>query len=136
VLVLHLVAADTWRAWPRDRPYVAPSLASEGFIHCTAEADTLLAVASARYRDEPGELLVLEIELDRLTSAVRWEPAAPAPPPGVSRDVLFPHVYGPIELDAVVGVRRLRRAPDGTALGYEPATTPGSSPSARRTRPG
>ncbi len=44
----------------------------------------------------------------------------PAPPPGVAADVLFPHVYGPLDLAAVIRVRRLVRGPNGELVGYEP----------------
>jgi uncharacterized protein (DUF952 family) len=134
-VLLHLVAAHTWDRWPLDQDYVAPSLQSEGFIHCTGDEDTLLAVANAFYRDDPGEMLALELDEARLGSAVRWEPPAPTPPPGVAADVLFPHVYAPVPRDAVVAVRRLRRGADGTFLGYA-ARTRGASPSAPRTQRG
>jgi uncharacterized protein (DUF952 family) len=135
VTILHLVGATEWEAGAGEELYVAPSLAAEGFIHCTGDAGALLAVANALYRDQPGDLLVLEIDERRLTSEVRWESAMPAPPPGVSPDVRFPHVYGPIERGAVDRVARLARATDGTYLG-DTSTTRGSSPSALRTPPG
>jgi uncharacterized protein (DUF952 family) len=139
-VILHLVAAEEWEAQPLDQPYVPPSLAQEGFIHCTADEATLLAVANAFYRDVPGDVLVLEIDELRLASEVRREPADPTPPPGVSQDVRFPHVFGPIERHAIVRVRRTIRDTGGAFLGYEAeademSTTRGSSPSARRTRP-
>jgi uncharacterized protein (DUF952 family) len=85
-VILHLVAADEWARGAAEELYVAPSLATEGFIHCTADPQTLLAVANALYRDADGEMVVLEIDQRRLASEVRWEAAAPAPPPGVAAD--------------------------------------------------
>jgi uncharacterized protein (DUF952 family) len=112
-VILHLVAADEWARGASEELYVAPSLATEGFIHCTGDPQTLLAVANALYRDAEGEMVVLEVDETLLASEVRWEAAAPAPPPGVAADVRFPHVYGPIERAAVVRVRPLRRDPTG-----------------------
>jgi uncharacterized protein (DUF952 family) len=43
-------------------------------------------------------MVVLVIDPDRLTSELRWEPGADL------ATELFPHVYGPINLDAVVQV--------------------------------
>jgi uncharacterized protein (DUF952 family) len=133
VTILHLVSADAWEAAADDDRYAPPSLTAEGFIHCTGDAETLLAVANALYRDAVGEMLVLEIDEQQLSAEVRWEPATPAPPPAVGYDVQFPHVYGPIDRSAVVGVRAMRRSDDGAYLAV-PATTRAASPSARRTR--
>jgi uncharacterized protein (DUF952 family) len=119
VTILHLVAAAAWEASAGEPDYALPSLATEGFIHCTGDAATLLAVADALYRELPGEVLALEIDERRLRSEVRWEAAEPGPPPGVASDVRFPHVYGPIDRHAVVAVHRLRRDADGGYLGFE-----------------
>jgi uncharacterized protein (DUF952 family) len=135
VTILHLVSAADWEAAARSPDYVVPSLGAEGFIHCTGDAATLLAVANALYRELPGDVLALEIDERRLRSEVRWETAAPAPPPGIASDVRFPHVYGPIERAAVVTVQRIRRDAEGAYIGLE-ATSRGSSPSGRRTPPG
>ena len=80
----------------------------------------MLAVANRFYADRDEELVVWEIDEDALAAEVRWEAPDPAPPPGAPAGVLFPHVYGPIELAAVVGVRRLVRGADGAFEGYAP----------------
>lgn len=118
-MILHLAPAADWDGLQPGQGYVAPSLATEGFIHCTGDAETLLLVANSFYRSVPGELVVLDIDERLLAADVVWEEPAPAPPEG-SAVTLFPHVYGPIEQDAVVAVRRFRRQPDGTCTGYEP----------------
>ncbi len=62
---------------------------------------------------------MLSLDESGLTSELRWEPGAPAPPPGIE-PVLFPHLYGPIDLGAVVEVRRALRDEDGTFVGFAP----------------
>lgn len=101
------------------QPLRPASLDDEGFVHCTADEQTLLGVANSFYRDAEGQQIALEIDTERLSSEVRFEAPAPAPPPGVAADVLFPHVYGPIEPDAIVGVRHARRGVNGTYVGFE-----------------
>ena len=103
--IYHLVSRADWdRAVGRGR-YAPPSLRSEGFVHCST-AEQLDAVAAAFYADV-ADLLVLD--LDETELPVRWEP--PAHPDGRAAraaradEPLFPHVYGVIELDAVVNVR-------------------------------
>ena len=91
-------------------------------MHCTGDDDTMLAVANRFYRGETEPLVVLSLESSRLTSEVRWE--APAHPDGSAprNEPRFPHVYGPIDVAAVVGVRRLVRDADGRFTDYEAST--------------
>jgi uncharacterized protein (DUF952 family) len=100
-LVYHLVTPAAWRQAGDD--YRADSLDSEGFIHCSF-ADQVARSANRFYADAP-ELLVLHIDPGAIGSPLRTEAAGTGE--------LFPHVYGPINRDAVVGVETLRRGPDG-----------------------
>jgi uncharacterized protein (DUF952 family) len=106
-MIFHIAEVADWeaarvtgdyRVSTRDR-----TLAEEGFIHASRE-DQVLGVANAFYADA-GPLLLLTIDPDRLSSPVRDDEVAPG--------VVFPHIYGPIDLDAVVGVAPLERGPDG-----------------------
>ncbi|MEX0169402.1 DUF952 domain-containing protein [Streptomyces sp. LMG1-1-1.1] len=107
-MLLHVVPLADWSAAPEapDAPYAPPSLAAEGFVHCSADEGSALAVADAHYRAVPGPLLVLVIDEGRLGGEVRWEG---------SGGVLFPHVYGPVERTAVTAVLEVRRDADGRA---------------------
>ncbi|WP_328945409.1 DUF952 domain-containing protein [Streptomyces sp. NBC_00250] len=109
-MLLHVVPLADWSAAP-DAPYAPPSLAAEGFVHCSPDEAAALAIADARYRDVPGPLLVLVIDEERLAGEVRREG---------SGEVLFPHVYGPIERDAVTSVLEVRRDADGRARELTP----------------
>lgn len=132
-MILHLTSRADWEAVPADQPYRAASLATEGFIHATQGDELLLRVANALYKDRPGEFVVLEIDESRLTSELRWEPPAPPPtgdviPPEVTvsdtapaaETPRFPHIYGPINREAIVGVRLASRDADGTFTGFAP----------------
>jgi len=79
-------------------------------VHCTGDDDTLLAVANRFYRDAAEPMVVLTIDEGRLAAEVRWE--TPAHPDGRSAtddEPRFPHVYGALELAAVVAVRSMVR---------------------------
>lgn len=104
--LLHLVPAAAWTAEP-DRPYAPASLEAEGFVHCSPDVATTLAVATAFYSDAQRPLLVLHLDESRLQAPVVREAAVPVPPPGVADDVLFPHVRGPLDRDAVVRVQQV-----------------------------
>jgi len=99
--IYHIVPRRVWEHAGAG-PYRADSLASEGFIHCSRR-DQVARIANSFYRDQP-ELVVLCIEVDRLTSPVRNQDAGTGE--------LFPHVYGPIETSAVVAVTPLQRGAD------------------------
>ena len=64
----------------------------------------VLPVARQFYAGQSG-LVLLAIDPSRLTSVLKWEPAADGPvPPAFPATQRFPHVYGPINLEAVVRV--------------------------------
>ncbi|MFI6804405.1 DUF952 domain-containing protein [Streptomyces luteogriseus] len=113
-MIYHVVPRTVWTT-ATGSAYAPGSLAEEGFVHCSPDEATTLAVVDAFYRDVPGPLLVLALDEARLTARVEWEAAAPAPPPGVSGDTLFPHVFGPLDRDAVDHVLEVRFDDEGRA---------------------
>ena len=96
-MIYHLAYATDWERARRDGAYTVSTrgrtLAEEGFIHAS-QAHQVSPVADAFYRGEPG-LLVLVIDPDRLTSELVYERVPGADDP-------FPHIYGPLNVDAVV----------------------------------
>jgi uncharacterized protein (DUF952 family) len=86
---------------------VSPSLAEEGFIHCST-AEQVEATANRIFRGR-GDLLVLVVDADRLTAPLKWERAT-----DVGED--FPHVYGPIDVAAVVDVVAMPEGDEGYVL--------------------
>lgn len=104
--ILHVVPAAEW-ARDADRPYAPASLHTEGFVHCSPDVATTLAVATAFYADAPRPLLALHLDPARLVAEVVLEAPTPTPPPGVADDVLFPHVRGPLDRAAVVRVQEV-----------------------------
>lgn len=114
MIILHLVSRAEFDATPGDRPFLTAHYANDGFIHCTSEWAVLQLVANNVYRNQPGDFVVLEVDTDRVTAPVRFE--APVPPPPAGHPLaghLFPHIYGPIDRDAIVAIKPVTRAPDG-----------------------
>ena len=95
----HITSREAWLDAARRGAYVAPSLAIEGFIHCSTAAQ-LYPVARRFYRGQ-NDLVLLLIDTDRLRAELRWE-QAPASD-DLDEEAVFPHVYGPIDMSAIVG---------------------------------
>ena len=103
--IFHVTSRTGWAAAQKPGAYTADTLAGEGFIHCS-KANQTLRVANNHYHGQHG-LVLLVIDPTRLKPEVRWEPGAD------KADELFPHVYGPINLDAVVNVLDFEPGADG-----------------------
>ncbi len=103
----HLVPESVWRDQASGDAYLPERFQDEGFVHTTLGEETLLEVANRYYRADPRPYLVLDVDLDRLESPVRFDEAGPS----------FPHVYGPIATTAVVRVRRAERDQLGAFVG-------------------
>ena len=111
-MIYHITSRTAWNEALQRGEYRADTLETEGFIHCSTE-EQVVPVAEAFYKGQK-DLYLLVIEPSRLSSELRWEsPAGGVPPPGVAEGELFPHFYGPINLDAVVQVFDLQSQPDG-----------------------
>jgi uncharacterized protein (DUF952 family) len=111
-MIYHITSRSAWSEARERGDYRADSLESEGFIHCSTETQ-VLPVAHKFYAGQQ-DLLLLVIEPTLLASDLKWEPpTGGTPPPGVPEGDLFPHIYGPINLDAVVQVFDLQSNPDG-----------------------
>jgi uncharacterized protein (DUF952 family) len=116
-LIHHLAPADYYRALPPEAPYLPEGFAVDGFIHCTEDPAVMVHVANMFFREVPGEVLVLVIDPERLTSELRYEaPSPPAPADSPLVGVMFPHIYGPLNREAIVEVRSAMRSADGTFL--------------------
>ena len=102
--ILHLAERSRWAAAHVSGAYAPDAFGAEGFVHCCDPAQ-IEGVANRLYRGR-DDLVLLVIEENRLAAEVRRENLEGGDEP-------YPHVYGPIELDAVVAVQELLSGPDG-----------------------
>lgn len=110
-IIYHLVPVDDWGAQPTDRPYTPADYERDGFIHCTRGAEQLAIVANRYYRNDRREWLILIINENAVSSEIKYEPGADG--------VLYPHIYGVLNREAVIEVRALPRDADGTFRSLE-----------------
>ena len=99
-LIYHIAEAADWEQARRDGQYAMSTrgrtLAEEGFIHA-ATAEQVPVVAAAYYQGVP-DLLLLVIDPERVGPELRYEQVPGQPDP-------YPHIYGPLNLDAVLETR-------------------------------
>lgn len=92
-IIYHVTTAADWKTAQQKGFYESPSLGVEGFIHCSQEHQVTGVIE--RFFTGQKSLVKLVIDTDKLTSkyVFDWSP---------STEDTFPHVYGPINVDAVI----------------------------------
>ena len=94
--LFHITTREAWGAAKAQGAYRAPSLGSQGFIHLSTERQWPLTLR--RFYAGQAGLVLLVLEADALSAEVRYEAAD---------GDQFPHLYGELNLDAVIEVREL-----------------------------
>jgi uncharacterized protein (DUF952 family) len=105
--LLHLCE---WRDWEAARVAgeLCPlSLRENGFVHLSAPAQVHLP--ANRLFSGRTDLVLLHIDPGAVGSPIKWEPGVPTDPNGM----LFPHLYGPLPVDAVFDATSYLPLPDG-----------------------
>ena len=100
--IVHLCARSAWQAALQTGEYRPPSLETEGFIHCSLPGQ-IVDVANRFY---PGvkDLVLLWIDPQQINAEIRWDAVG---------EQIFPHIYGPLNLAAVLAVRDFSPGADG-----------------------
>ena len=93
MVIFHIATSGDWRTALSSGVYAADSLQAEGFIHCSTISQ-VLQVANNLFAGQ-SNLVLLQIDPQRVSSPIRYEDLYHA-------GELFPHIYGPLNLDAVV----------------------------------
>jgi len=105
-VIYHLVPIDYWEAQPADRPYTPADYAREGFIHCTQGEEQLAVVANRYYRNDPRAWLALVLDEQAVTAEIKYEPGGDG--------LLYPHIYGALNREAIREILHMPRDLDGT----------------------
>src|SRR5206468_2717403 len=102
-MIVHITTREAWEAGLRAGSYRADMLETEGFMHCSLPRQ-VVASAERHYAGAHG-LVLLAIAVDRVQSEVRYEAA--------KNGEVFPHIYGPLNPDAVTQMVPFEPDPDG-----------------------
>jgi len=76
---------------------------ADGYIHFSTGAQA--QETAAKWFAGRGDLMLLSVEAEGLGAALKWEPSRGGD--------LFPHLYAPLAVDAVIDARPLDLRPDG-----------------------
>jgi len=103
--IFHITSQASWFAAQNPGVYSPDSLECEGLIHCS-KAGQIMRVANCYFTNQ-NDLVILMIDPSRLKPELRWEA-------GTDKvDELFPHIYGPLNLNAVNHVFDFEHGLDG-----------------------
>ncbi len=95
-MLFHIVDREEWSRAIRSGSYQPDLLISEGFIHCS-DIHKIIFVANEFYRGVKN-LALLHIEERKVLAEIKWEDLG-------GFDYEYPHIYGPLNIDAVVAVQ-------------------------------
>jgi uncharacterized protein (DUF952 family) len=95
-MILHIAHKHDWERAAETGSYTVDTLQTEGFIHCST-AEQVVRIANLFYRGQ-HDLVLLFIDAKSLEAPIRYEPPAEDP----ASAERFPHIYGPINVDAVL----------------------------------
>jgi uncharacterized protein (DUF952 family) len=93
-LIFHITSMPQWEQAQLAGVYQGDTLASEGFIHCST-LQQVEGVAN-RYFSGRTDLLLLCIASDQVQAEIKTE--------ALVGDEAYPHIYGPLNLDAITQV--------------------------------
>ena len=97
-MIYHIVSKTLWQQALQQDYYEAPSLVTEGFIHLSKKEQ--VAGVLDRYYKKVTDLLLLHVDESKLSAELKYELAT-------SVNEEFPHLFGRLNLDAVVEVSEI-----------------------------
>ena len=103
-VIFHITTRNAWERAREQGTYWPAAFPTDGFIHCSTR-DQVIQVANIRFRGQSG-LVLLSIDTDKVTPEIVYENLE-------GRQQLFPHIYGGLNVDAVVEVVEFKPGADG-----------------------
>lgn len=105
-MIYHVTQKNDWQQALDNGYYEAASLSSEGFIHLSRQ-EQVEGVLNRYYKNKK-DLLLLHVDESKLAAPLKYELA-----PSVNET--FPHLYGRLNLDAVVSVMEIENQSNGNS---------------------
>jgi uncharacterized protein (DUF952 family) len=109
--IYKICSASAWRTAEREGVYRGSADdARDGFIHFSTAAQ-VAGTARKHFSGQAG-LVLVEVDADVLGAALRWERSR--------NDELFPHLYGTLDVGAIISVRDMPAHSDADVKFPEP----------------
>ena len=102
--IYHITTGEQWSSAQAVNLYTPENYDQDGFIHCS-DANQVLRTVTKFYQNVP-DLILLQIACNRVKAKIVWENLDRQPE-------LFPHIYGKLNLDSVVGFEPFLKNADG-----------------------
>jgi len=106
IVTYHLAPQPVWEAQQSAPHYLPEAFPQDGFIHCTDGLDQIVASGNRHLRNDPRPFVLVTISVPDVTSPVRYD----------DPNRIYPHIYGPLNREAVIDVQPAPRDADGTFL--------------------
>ncbi|PIP93912.1 MAG: hypothetical protein COW00_04955 [Bdellovibrio sp. CG12_big_fil_rev_8_21_14_0_65_39_13] len=106
--IFHIISKADWDLAQKKGIYEPESLQNEGFIHFS-KTDQVKNVADHLYKGRSG-MVLLRVDESKIMSKIVYEVPKEAP----YSEIKFPHIYGPLHLDAVEAAIAFPCSTDGT----------------------
>jgi uncharacterized protein (DUF952 family) len=90
--IFHITQSQEWGSAKNVGTYRGSTLDTEGFIHCSTLAQVI--GSANRFFKDRKDLVIITIDCDRVKPEIRYE--------GETINNLFPHIYGALNIEAVV----------------------------------
>ena len=103
-MILHICPKKDWEDAKVAGIYTADSLTSQGFIH-SSTAEQVIEVADHVFKGQ-SDLILLLIDDKQVNPEIKHEDAG--------NGKFYPHIYGPLNLDAVINIVDFPVEADGT----------------------
>jgi uncharacterized protein (DUF952 family) len=103
-IIFHITRREAWARAEAEGIYLTETFPTEGFIHFSTRTQ-VAEVANARFRGVKG-LVLLVVDTDKVTAEIRYENLE-------GGRQMFPHIYGGLNVDAVVKVADFEPGADG-----------------------
>ncbi len=104
IMTYKICTGNEWRQLNETGEFFgSPDDLRDGFVHLSGPDQ--VARTAAKFFSGKTDLMLLTVNPDRLGDALRWEASGSG--------TLYPHLYGPLPLEAVAAAVPLRLGPDG-----------------------
>ena len=96
--IFHIADQKTWQGAKDNPEYLGDTLSIHGFIHCCTSEQ--IERVLKKWFEGKENLVLLELDTDILSAPIKYENLE-------GGEELFPHIYGPINTNAVISEKSI-----------------------------